>query len=658
MPPKLVFEDEAEKSDDEVEEIEPRNNQKKNYESEEEQSEDVESKYEEPVVHGKQVNYNTGKSSSSVSQYPSARGFYENVESPTTMSPYQKYSFQGTTKKPKYLGSLISTAAPFNPAYNKYASGTSAVPLYETQSTEHAEKINGCKKLKKHVSHDDAMNCYVCEDPSNKSKYTQCSYSSEPKPLNYFQGKSERYSTPAVEGDGFRYKRYSDDKDDSDPYEYVKRRSQQLNNKKSNDEDDFSHLFQYDPSFDTESKSYSEQQSEEVKKNPENCKKVDKDGMTCTICKNSKTGGNFEQCSYTSEPKDQKYAYVTNKKYNSNDEQPEEEETKTVELKSKKSSDKNIKPASEFGKKLDRKVEPVEHYEGRIKSNTRPERNDRFSKRRGEETKDNLKDKNYHVSETKQVPNRRVSSDNSKESTSDDYSIPQHFIDNSRGQEAPENDDGYYTEDEKAETKEKQDDFIAFDDFHHKLFPESEESKKQEQQAEYTSANSKHDVEEVLAEFSKKDRSNCKKAEKKGMTCYLCVDKHNIQHEECMYVSEPQKSHKAYHEVQKLNKPNQADEEESESKQTITSTQAPVIKKKVFKKVTKQIPKLDEAASQIHGSYVKYNPKSQKSAESRDEQVGVETQRVYSKTLGLTLPKYMVEKSEYEREFDAASSFH
>ncbi|KAK9885915.1 hypothetical protein WA026_013791 [Henosepilachna vigintioctopunctata] len=35
-----------------------------------------------------------------------------------------------------------------------------------------------------------------------------------------------------------------------------------------------------------------------------------------------------------------------------------------------------------------------------------------------------------------------------------------------------------------------------------------------------------------------------------------------------------------------------------------------------------------------------------------------ETKPVYSKVLGMSLPQYMLEKSEFEKEFDASSKYH
>ncbi|KAJ8982870.1 hypothetical protein NQ317_006420 [Molorchus minor] len=191
----------------------------------------------------------------------------------------------------------------------------------------------------------------------------------------------------------------------------------------------------------------------------------------------------------------------------------------------------------------------------------------------------------------------------------------------------------------------------------------------------------KQNVESVLAEFSKKDRSNCKKAEKKGMTCYLCVDKNNIQHEECMYVQEsrPQSSHVAYHQVKAVK-----DKPEDATPQHSQPIPAESKRKHFFKKVTTPSPAaVEAAASEQVGVFVKLKP-DPKAAEKDfdDESDGItdkndptiktpevvggpeegvhseETRPVFSKALGVKLPKYMLEKSEFEKEFDEfAGSF-
>lgn len=112
------------------------------------------------------------------------------------------------------------------------------------------------------------------------------------------------------------------------------------------------------------------------------------------------------------------------------------------------------------------------------------------------------------------------------------------------------------------------------------------------------------------------------------MTCFLCVDKNLVQHEECMYVAEskPKPTHIAYHEVQRLKDPKSNhqplvnEEHSEESKKVVTVTQQPLDpvlplasekskKKNFFKKViTTPLPlanlELSAAASNVYETVV------------------------------------------------------
>jgi len=57
----------------------------------------------------------------------------------------------------------------------------------------------------------------------------------------------------------------------------------------------------------TPSESSSEDNSDNV--NANNCRKFQKDSMTCTVCKDPKTGNDFERCSYSYEPSDKLFSY-------------------------------------------------------------------------------------------------------------------------------------------------------------------------------------------------------------------------------------------------------------------------------------------------------------------------------------------------------------
>ncbi|KAJ8965570.1 hypothetical protein NQ314_004030 [Rhamnusium bicolor] len=608
------------------------------------------------------VDYNVGKSSSTVSQFEPAAERYNKAAAST---PHEKYSFQ--PEKEGYASQNIRFFD--NPKYSKIAQAN-----YEAQSSEDVPsplKGQGCRKVE---SESDDMNCFVCENAKTNGKYTQCSYSSQKEPVNYFEGNSAKYSLPHKEPSSYRYKRNAEN-EENDPYTFIRNRARKAS-QEPGIPSDYGSGFNYEPYHYDESKpefTYSEQNSEELKKNPENCKKVEKKGMTCTICKDPKSGGNFEQCSYTSEPKEKKYAYVTEKKYENDEPVESQIVPQTKEAESTGESKKNAAST--------KNVEAVEDYEGHVTPDKSPK------KRNEEEHED------FDVKATE----KKIIDD------AYNYEVPSHFI---KSLSKPDSKDSNIESAETNSEKQKAADYSEFDEYHFKLFPEFA---KQESRQEGVTENyqipeaTKQNVETVLAEFSKKDRSKCKKAEKKGMTCYLCVDQNNIQHEECMYVQEsrPQSSHVAYHEVKAVKEPEKIKAAESR----IEPVYAESKRKHFFKKVTTSSPlTLEASPSEEVDSVIRYNqeqinikrkrsnneedeeekaerreskrePKSSATTFDDSERIddkadptiktpaefdvaegegafSAETKPVYSKVLGVKLPKYMLEKSEFEKEFD------
>lgn len=610
------------------------------------------------------------------------------------MTPYQKYSFQPVSNlKSASFENIKSTSLPFYGAATKpvpYALPSSTpykhipttVPSYSeyTQASDiKSQRSQGknCKKVEKQLSpHDlshgrfrrDAqeMNCFICQDPKTGGSYEQCSYTSDPNDSEYFTGHASKYSTVTYEPEDRikrstrdrRNKKKRQDKNEEDepyinPYNEEKTKSHSFDSKPEEfDSDsyyqppDFSSYkedYRFGPEYFTDStneeKSYSEQQAEELKKNGENCKKVKKDSMTCMVCTNPKTGGNYEQCSYSSEPQEKKYSYVKEKKYNSNDdddgESTQQQPRKTRKQKQKQTHD----------------YEPYQ-------TNKRQ----RKTKKPTEEGYDV-----FHPSTSNKNENKY------------------------RGL----NPELYGEADEKP-------------DYVYKLFPEyaEKESAVQEKKIKpgfeykselpeyFTAEESKKDVESVLEEFSKKDRSKCKKITKDKMTCYLCTDEKGVQHEECMFVSEsqPKSSHLAYHEVKEFT----SEPKSSENKQEITKVrpttlprvrghkkeeiqQSPVEttitethidpNKKVRIARRKTNINKQYLETQTHAPIQKRevdnkevkNERTDEGFEGEIKEVKIENGDgayaselvpVYSKKLGTTLPAYMLQISESEREFD------
>lgn len=422
--------------------------------------------------------------------------------------------------------------------------------------------------------------------------------------------------------------RKSSDEED-DPYSYKPKafdsdvyRSAYTQEKDSNK--DYDYPYNYDSGYDHKAyeriKDLSEKQAAEIKQNPGNCKEVKKDGMTCHTCKDPKTGGNYESCSYVAEPKNNKYAYSKEKKFDSNDEPDEPEGEQKAEQPKLAKYEKDSSDEEKYGK---------------IRSSDPTEKNN------DDDTSE--KYKAYYIHSAKPNPSEAL-----------------------RAAEG--------NPDDETESVEKSYDYK-------KALP-----------GFYTNNEPKKDVEHVLAEFKKKDRSTCKRVQKNGMTCFQCIDKSGLKNEECMFVSEsaPQRSHLAYQEVKEFtSKPATLDKESEGAASVTVTTSAPLPKrsaayvvdnspfgKKLKRKKAPQA--LTVAATKPVASVVvpiEQAPKVKRSAESEAEAKAkindetniapeefagdsskgaywAETMPRYSAALGVTLPEFMLSRSEHEVSFD------
>ncbi|KRT84962.1 hypothetical protein AMK59_840, partial [Oryctes borbonicus] len=391
------------------------------------------------------------------------------------------------------------TEAPYKnyKSYTAKPSTSTSNDKYQISASQNIGKPSDCEEVRiKSKDKKPEMKCVVCKDPKTGSKSEQCSYALSSEPEAYFITKSEKYSQPQTVVNQ-RYKRYAaDEGKEFDPYEYFKAESQKHF---SVDEGDFFKDFKFPSGYfsgDNLEKSESEVQAEKLAKEGGVCKEIKKNDMTCKVCKNEKSGGSYETCSYSSVPKEKKYAFVSEKK---SDGSPEPKE-KGTEEKDTKVAEKKFEPrVSETAK------EEVKKDRGSFKA--------------------------------------KLVDDNP-------YEVPKHFVEQTRRRDVNSNADDYQSSasDENKENRSN-------DEYYNKIFNKPEAS--EERQSSYDANNERQDVEKVLEEFAKKDRSTCKKAVKNGMTCYLCVNKDGTQHEECMYVTgkQPQSSHIAYHEVEQIKRP-------------------------------------------------------------------------------------------------------
>ncbi|CAH2086469.1 unnamed protein product [Euphydryas editha] len=466
--------------------------------------------------------------------------------------------------------------------------------------------------------------------------------------IEKFEGEQNYRENPYIAGPA-RIRRYtrgrgsenlkkSQEDEEDDPYDY---KAEYISKPKAFDEspysspyinkdseDKYEYPYNYDSGYDHKEyeriKELSDKQAAEIKQNPGNCKEVNKDGMICMTCKDAKTGGNYESCSYVSAPKNNKYAYSKEKKFDSNDdpEEPENEEQPENPKKSEKIQEINRDDTAPQKFTEAENEKPYSSYR-------QPDKDDSGEK---------YKAFYIHTSQPKPSEALREASD----------------------------------EDNSEEAKPKSYDY-------QKALP-----------GFYTDNEPKKDVEHVLAEFKKKDRSSCKKVQKNGMTCYQCVDKKGLKHEECMFVSEsaPKQSHLAYQELKEFtSKPATLDDgNETAESQTVTTSATPTQKsaayvvasanygKKLKRKkapqaalsaaATNTVAKTTQKVKRSEGSESMSNDKitGASNIAPPEEFAGAESKAAfwaetvprYSAALGVTLPEYMLSRSEHEASFDEA----
>lgn len=191
--------------------------------------------------------------------------------------------------------------------------------------SDEEQNLDNCEKVYKN-----SMVCLICKDPETTAKSEQCSYVSHPsekfnskkkpalvKKKESFQAKpriardqsgesgeetsypsESTYSDSGYNGGGdevlHNYDSFSDSYDTPSSYDAS-----------SGNYDSFSNF--YNPSASAEYTSESERISQKATK--DHCNEIQKDDMICTICKDPKTGDDYEKCSYAFVPSDKNYKY-------------------------------------------------------------------------------------------------------------------------------------------------------------------------------------------------------------------------------------------------------------------------------------------------------------------------------------------------------------
>ncbi|OXU17926.1 hypothetical protein TSAR_000554 [Trichomalopsis sarcophagae] len=160
---------------------------------------------------------------------------------------------------------------------------------------EYEKKVDNCERVVK-----DSMVCMICKEPKTSGKYEQCSYVAQPNEKAYAYSKSSSFGGAKPR-----------DEAREQPEESRKRDKQDSEEEQDEDE----HSYRYPSYKDYKPSSYGSYEADEEQAAKPNCETVQKDGQSCTVCANPKTGGKSEQCAYSHEPKDKVYKYSKSKSF-------------------------------------------------------------------------------------------------------------------------------------------------------------------------------------------------------------------------------------------------------------------------------------------------------------------------------------------------------
>ncbi|XP_063217981.1 adhesive plaque matrix protein-like [Bacillus rossius redtenbacheri] len=472
------------------------------------------------------------------------------------------------------LGSYLPQATdyssvPSNQGPNFDKRGAGAQPK-EASATENQEKK--CKKVEKHVSSDDivkgrfrrdAMSCFVCEDPKTKLSYEKCSYEPEPQGSNYFKGHTQSYKVNLAKAPGFRFRRdlakiiFDFEKEwnlESTKIYPRKVRQPSASGYGYSAKDGYKYGPDYfGPYYEDKYSSPAEYTPSASAPDPKNCKKVEKDKMTCYECTDPKNGGTYEQCSYSAKPKDKNYFIAHETSFNKDS---KHDKPQTKNERNRRGFAGNGDGVGEASSRIPREDSGSGYgYKADVKASAPAS---------SEGDKSYYSPSEFSTSESKENKNTGPGYEPYA------YSGPDYYNAKDKTSEGSGRVESYFEPGRN------------YDEYFRKLFPELVEAEKtsastddserhvkplytytpstpSESQSQhlksappgfFTNNENKKDLEKVLGEFSKKDWSSCKKVNKDKMTCYQCVDKNGLQHEECMFVaaSEPKTQHLAYHE--------------------------------------------------------------------------------------------------------------
>ncbi|XP_011635393.1 LOW QUALITY PROTEIN: uncharacterized protein LOC105426030 [Pogonomyrmex barbatus] len=233
---------------------------------------------------------------------------------------------------------------PFHSFTNK--DSTKYKELTHDSGIAHCQEIKSTEKdeLQKSIT------CYNCKDPKTKSTYERCLYN-HPEERTSANTNVERYLSAPT---NFRYRRFKIHKFSIDKLSTHPRRTDRIIQvqEDSNDETD-SVSYDRPPDYSSDysipdvssnyqsSSSNNRPESYKGQETPysehsedisaDKCKTVQKDSMTCTVCKDPNTGNDFERCSYSYQPSDKLFSYSKSSSFGKPENNDKSEQTSSDE---------------------------------------------------------------------------------------------------------------------------------------------------------------------------------------------------------------------------------------------------------------------------------------------------------------------------------------
>ncbi|XP_046615060.1 uncharacterized protein LOC124302692 [Neodiprion virginianus] len=473
----------------------------------------------------------------------------------------------------------------------------------EEVPTEYKKKSEHCSKVVK-----DSMVCMVCKDPETNGKYEQCSYTNQPDDKAYAYSKSSSFGRP------------HDEEKQADESRVPSKSTKRTHQPKVESSYDGSHP-EMDKYIEEQSAAIRErvpkrrsdalvsEESEKLESGSEDmtdgsCKKIVKGSMVCTVCKDPKTSGSYEQCAYANHPSDKVYQFSRQKSFGypggqeqksspqkaSNTETPASYSSDTAGYSGGDYTGYQGPSADYYQPSAQQKSEhreyqggeePEKYYEKKQSYDYVPEYkvagdgpSVEHVKSESEKIAEEIKGSDgcrkvekdsmtctvcndpktggdfEQCSYTYQPNDKVFSFSSAKSFGSPDPAEKKSQDYGSSGSSSYGDDRGSYGD--------------ASDNKPHVTSGETQSKEVAESSGEagvqnpvnvdvqfFSTKEKKKEIAKVLSDFQQEDRSKCKKVIRDKLTCYQCVDDDGMQKEECIFVAEqePAKDRVAYHEV-------------------------------------------------------------------------------------------------------------